>query len=230
MVCLFGNPHPFARIPPASAVPFQDFWTYASWLSFTYIFCLFCLATTLENFLDFQKYAGWHGGAGGGQSVAGGGGWWGGPRSVAGGGGRGADRVRNVTTPTTAGKPVVGEPTPNQTGSSRSGGGSGGDGGCHCAAHAAGDAAGDAGVAVHVAVFVAVAVTVAVAVAVAAGTAVCCSVAGEEEEEVQRRVSDALRGQTRSTVTGFCVAPSILPLLTTFVPSGTGGNTPPLDP
>ncbi|EZF99876.1 hypothetical protein H113_00591 [Trichophyton rubrum MR1459] len=115
-------------------------------------------------------------------------------------------------------------------GSSRSGGGSGGDGGCHCAAHAAGDAAGDAGVAVHVAVFVAVAVTVAVAVAVAAGTAVCCSVAGEEEEEVQRRVSDALRGQTRSTVTGFCVAPSILPLLTTFVPSGTGGNTPPLDP
>ncbi|EZF78420.1 hypothetical protein H105_00572 [Trichophyton soudanense CBS 452.61] len=205
MVCLFGNPHPFARIPPASAVPFQDFWTYA-------YASARARGPKKNPYGDY--YAAHHSGPN----------WVNPPQ---GRGKRGGQRRRWA----------------GLRGSSRSGGGSGGDGGCHCAAHAAGDAAGDAGVvaaagavagdagvAVHVAVFVAVAVTVAVAVAVAAGTAVCCSVAGEEEEEVQRRVSDALRGQTRSTVTGFCVAPSILPLLTTFVPSGTGGNTPPLDP
>ncbi|EZF89116.1 hypothetical protein H110_00588 [Trichophyton rubrum MR1448] len=212
MVCLFGNPHPFARIPPASAVPFQDFWTYA--VSDT--------PTVREGGSTKGRRS----------ALCVGAGPW--PKK------KPIWRLLRRTPQ----RPQLGQPPPQGRGkrggqrrrwaglrgSSRSGGGSGGDGGCHCAAHAAGDAAGDAGVAVHVAVFVAVAVTVAVAVAVAAGTAVCCSVAGEEEEEVQRRVSDALRGQTRSTVTGFCVAPSILPLLTTFVPSGTGGNTPPLDP
>ncbi|EZF33032.1 hypothetical protein H109_00336 [Trichophyton interdigitale MR816] len=61
---------------------------------------------------------------------------------------------------------------------------------------------------------------------------VLLSVAGSREKKRKKRKKRRKKkkcclkeDRTRSTVTGLCAAPSILPLLTTFAPSGPGGNT-----